>query len=75
VQCLWQHLSDIIQAQRHTAYSENVYHDEAYKTTTKQHTLAKTAGTLYRTVDMVLRTDIKSEITNIVRATRHEAYA
>jgi len=69
-------LSNIKQAQHHTIYSENLYHDAAYKTTTKPYTVAKTAGTLYRAEDMIVRTDIiKSEIMNIVQARRHDVYA
>jgi len=69
-------LSNIEQAQHHTIYSENVYHDAAYKTTTKQYTVAKTAGTSYRAQDMIVCTDIiKSEIVNIVQARRHDVYA
>ena len=65
-----------MQAQRHATHSQHVYHDATYKTTTKYYTMAKTACTLYRAEDMIVRTDIiKSEITNIVQATRHEAYA
>jgi len=76
LQCLWQYLSNIKQAQHHTIYSENAYHDAAYKTTTKHYTMGKTAGTLYRAEDMIVRTDIiKSEIMNIVQARRHDVYA
>jgi hypothetical protein len=53
-----------------------VYHDAAYKTTTKPYTMAKKAGTLYRAEDTIIHTDIiKREITNTARATGHEAYA
>ena len=38
--------------------------------------MAKTAGTVYRVEVMIIRTDIiKSEITNIIQAKRHEPYA
>ena len=38
--------------------------------------MAKTASKIYRAEDMIIRTDIiKSEITNTVQVTRHEAYA
>jgi thiamine pyrophosphate-dependent acetolactate synthase large subunit-like protein len=77
VQCLWQNLSNKIQTQRHTTCSQHVNHDAAHKTTTKPYTMAKTADTLYRAENMIIcvGTDIiKSEITNTVRGTRHEAY-
>jgi len=44
------------------------------KTTTKPYTIAKTASTDYRAKNMIIRTYIiKSEITNIIQPTRHEA--
>jgi hypothetical protein len=53
-----------------------VYLDAAYKTTTKQYTMAKTTSQLYSAEDMNIRTDIiKSEITNIDQAERYEVYA
>jgi len=53
-----------------------MYHDAAYKNTTKSYTVAKTASTVYRAQNMIICSDIiSSEITNIVQATRREAYA
>jgi hypothetical protein len=69
-------MSNIIQVQRQTTYSEHMYHDVANKSTTKPFTMAKTASKLYRAEDLIVRTDIiKTEITNIIQAKRHEAYA
>ena len=76
MQCLWQNLSNKIQARRHTTCSEHMCHDAAYKTTTKPYTNVKAASTVYRADGMILRTDIiKSEIMNIMQVRRHDVYA
>jgi anaerobic C4-dicarboxylate transporter len=52
-----------------------MYHDAAYKSTTKLYTIVKIASKLYRAVNLIIRRDIvKTEITNIVQGTGHVNY-